>query len=133
VTSIEKKLGIEITKAVEQIVAASHAAATKALDQAFAGCGKVSHDRSASRRSKPTIQSTRRSSEEIQKLKDAVYQSLCATPGQSMIALAKEVGTIPRKLQVPVNCLKSEGRILSVGQRKSMRYFPKNSSDSKTS
>jgi len=127
VTSIEQELGNEISKAVEQIVAASHAAATKALDHAFGGRKSVARTSSTSRKPSAGKQAARRSSEEIQELKDSVYQALCAEPGQSMSALADQVGTLPKYLQVPVARLKGEGLIRCVGQRHLMRYFPRNS------
>jgi len=133
VTSIEQELGNEISKAVEQIVAASHAAATKALDEAFGGRRIVDRTRSTARKTGARTHVARRTSEQIQELKDSVYQALCATPGQTMVALAKQLGTIPRHLHVPVVRLKTEDLIRSAGKRHSIRYYPRNSCETKLS
>lgn len=127
-TSIEQELGKEISKAVEQIVSASHAAATKALNEAF---GRKHHATRAgsntSRRAAVAQKAPRRSPEEIQVLKDSVYQSLRDTPGQLMVELAKELGTTRSQLDFPIARLKAEGLIRCAGPRRSMRYFPRSS------
>ncbi|MCP4445446.1 MAG: hypothetical protein GY811_08900 [Myxococcales bacterium] len=92
-TPIEQELGKAVSKAVEQIVAASHAAATQALDAAFGLGGSVPRAASSSRQTTARTQTTRRSSEQIQVLEDSVYQALCGSPGQTMAALAEQVGT----------------------------------------
>lgn len=132
-TSIEQELGNEISKAVEQIVAASHAVASKALDQAFGVRKSVGRTSSSSRQTGAGGHVARRTSEQIQELKDSVYQVLRATPGQTMAALAKQMGTIPRHLHVPVVRLKAEGLIRSAGKRHSIRYYPRNSCEAKPS
>ena len=126
-TSIEQELSNEISKAVEQIVAASHRAATLTLDEAFGRGRNVGRASSTTGKSVPRNPSARRTSAQIQELKDRIYRVLCATPGQTMVALAEQVGTSPKQLQVPVTRLKAQGLIRSAGQRQSMRYFPKNS------
>lgn len=126
--SIEQELGNEISKAVEQIVAASHAAAIKALNEAFGRKSRAT--RVGSKTSNHAVvgqKAPRRSPEEIQEIKDAVYQALCATPGQLMVELAKEVGTSRSQLDFPIARLKAEGLIRSAGTRRSMRYFPRTS------
>lgn len=128
---IEQELGNEIASAVEQIVAASHAAATKAIDQAFHRRCEENSSRTNNGASKANAargQAPRRTPEQLQGLMDSVYQMLCGTPGQTMAALAEQVGSIPVKLQVPMARLKAEGLVRSVGQRQSTRYFPKNNS-----
>ncbi len=129
---IEQELGKEISKAVEQIVAASHAAAMQALDAAFHR-GSPARAAGSSRQTTASPETTRRSSEQIQVLKDSVYQALCRLPGQTMAALAEQFGSTSRQLQVPIARLKSEDLIRSAGKRPSMRYFPRNSGAQETS
>lgn len=131
-TPIEQELGKEISKAVEQIVAASHAAAMQALDAAFHR-GSPTRAVSSSRQNTASPQTTRRSSEQIQVLKDSVYQALCSSPGQTMSALAEQVGSTTRQLQVPIARLKAEDLIRSAGKRPSVRYFPRNGGAQATS
>jgi hypothetical protein len=134
VTSIEQELGNEIFKAVEQIVAASHTAATKALDEAFGRKRRATRAGSnTSSRASVGQKAPRRSPEEIQELKDSVYQALCGTPGQLMVELAKEVGRTRSQLDFPIARLKAEGLIRCAGPRRSMRYFPRSSGASEQS
>jgi hypothetical protein len=41
-----------------------------------------------------------------------------------MTFLASQLGTAPRRLEVPVAQLKRAGRVRSVGRRSHTRYFP---------
>lgn len=132
--SIEQELGNEIFKAVEQIVAASHTAATKALDEAFGRKRRATRATSnTSSRAAVGRQAARRSPEEIQALKDSLYQALCDTPGQLMVELAKKMGTTRSQLDFPIARLKAEGLIRCAGPRRSMRYFPRSSGASQQS
>ncbi|MCP4445822.1 MAG: hypothetical protein GY811_10835 [Myxococcales bacterium] len=72
-TPIEQELGKAVSKAVEQIVAAGHAAAAQALDAAFGRGGSVPRAASSSKQTTARTQTTRRSSEQIQVLRDSVY------------------------------------------------------------
>ena len=120
--SIERELGDEIAKAVGQIVVASHAAAIKALDQAFdrgPGAGRTGRPKALS-----VATVSRRSSEEITDLKQRLYEIVCEMPGEAMAVLATQIESTPRDLQVPIARLKAEGRLKTVGERQAMRYFP---------
>lgn len=123
---IEQQLVEEMTQAVERIVAASHAAATAALDRAF-NRGRPS-DRLGGRRVSPNGEarraSRRRTREEMTGLEQKFHRVVCADPGQAMSVLATRLEMSPRDLQVPVARLKSSGRIKTVGQRQFTRYFP---------
>lgn len=132
-TPIEQELGEEIFKAVDLIVAASHVVAVKALDAAFDRGRSVPRAASSSRKTTARPQTTRRSSEQIQVLKDSVHEVLCGSPGQTMSALAEQMGTTSSQLQVPIARLKAEDLIRSAGKRPSVRYFPKNSGAQTTS
>ncbi len=124
--SIERELGDEISKAVGQIVSASHTAAIKALDQAFdrgRGAGRASRS-SARPKTSGVVTVPRRTSEEIASLKQQLYQIVCAMPGEAMAVLAKQIDSTPKELQVPIARLKAEGLLKTVGQRQAMRYFP---------
>ncbi len=124
--SIERELGDEISKAVGKIVAASHTAAIKALDQAFdRGRGAGCTSRASGRPKAPRVVAvSRRSSEEIVVLKQRLYEIVCEMPGEAMAVLAKQIESTPGELQVPIARLKAEGLLKTVGQRQAMRYFP---------
>jgi len=56
---------------------------------------------------------------------ERLYQVVCTNPGEAMAVLAREVGASARELQRPMALLKQAGRVRSVGQRSSTRYFPR--------
>jgi hypothetical protein len=66
----------------------------------------------------------RRASEEIASLSERLYAAICAHPGAAMATLASELGVPARELNRPVTQLRRAGRVRSVGQRQSTRYFP---------
>jgi hypothetical protein len=82
---------------------------------------KSSKRASSSKRAKP---SQRRTSAEVAELGEHFYDVLCAHPGEAMVILAAKVGATPRELHRSVMLLKRAGRVRSVGQRGSTRYFP---------
>lgn len=122
-------LAIEIEAAVQLIVAATQRAAVAAIQEAFKGSRRPEVP-SVLKREQPTGQRggsdtvRRRSTEEINKLAQDLYDSVCAKPGETMAVLAQEMGTAPRLLQPAVARLKAEGRIRAVGHRHLTRYFP---------
>jgi hypothetical protein len=132
---IAQKLEVEITKAVSLIVAASHAAALAALDEAFGSRPQERRRRDtadsrprgvAARRSSPA---QRRSSAQIEALEEKLLQAVWTTPGESMSVLAAQVGATAAQLQVVVARLKASRRIKAVGERQFTRYFPVERSD----
>jgi len=66
----------------------------------------------------------RRSGEELDALRNALYERVCARPGESMTVFAAEIGCSVRELQRPMSQLKDGGQIRCVGQRNATRYFP---------
>ena len=119
--SIEEKLAREIAQAVEQIVNVSHAAAVQALDRAF----RRTSSPVVSPKPMPRRATTaRRCPEELAALRKTLHKAVCDSPGETMLVLAKGLGTSQRKLQLPMTVLKSEQRVKSVGFRNATRYFP---------
>jgi DNA-binding NtrC family response regulator len=59
---------------------------------------------------------------------DAICEQLCtlvrAQPGESVVALAEEMGVPASTLERPMTKLRAEGRVRTVGERYQMRYFP---------
>ena len=72
----------------------------------------------------PRPDAKRRNAAEI----DAMSEQLCALvrarPGESIVALAEEMGVPASMLQRPMAKLRVESRIRTVGERHLMRYFP---------
>ena len=128
--NITEKFEAELAKAVSLILAATHAAATEALNEAFAHAGQsgVRKTAGASLRSpaalRPRPPTTRRSPAEIAALEKRLLDAVMATPGEAMSVLARRVDATPSALQDPVARLKAAGRIKTVGARQFTRYFP---------
>ncbi len=136
---IAQKLEVEMAKAVSLIVAASHAAALEALNEAF-GVGQLQGKRSTEpgqprrtartsaaprRRSRAGRTPTpRRSSAEMRALEERLLQEVWATPGEGMGVLSPRVGASPTQLQVPVARMKAARKLKTVGERQFTRYFP---------
>ena len=57
-------------------------------------------------------------------LSERLYGAVCTNPGALMTVLAAHVGATPRELNRPALILRRAGRVRSVGQRQSTRYFP---------
>ncbi len=66
----------------------------------------------------------RRSGEELAGLRCALYEGVCARPGESMTVFAGDIGCSVRDLQRPMSQLKDAGQIRCVGERNATRYFP---------
>jgi hypothetical protein len=88
-----------------------------------ASTAKPSKRGKTSKRAKP---SRRRTSDEVAELGERFYEVVCAHPGELMVVLASKLGATPRDLNRSVMLLKRAGRVRSVGQRGSTRYFPTN-------
>jgi hypothetical protein len=56
-------------------------------------------------------------------LGERLYEAVCAQPGETMAALAPELGSSPRELHRSMAALKRAGRVRSVGQRSHTRYY----------
>lgn len=124
-----KVLEQKIESAVEQLVRAHLATVEKAAVAAvLEGVRRATHpspsrreNGKASRRRAP---SSRRSPEELRALQERLYEAICAHPGETMTVLAPSAGATARELARPATLLRQAGRVRSVGQRHSTRYFP---------
>ena len=115
-------LARQIEELVADFLAANRAAASAAVQRAFASASPPCRPRAP--RSTPNAIAPRRSPDEVTTLSERLYAAICAKPGESMAVLAPSLGATSRALQVPAAHLKRAGRIRSVGQRQATRYFP---------
>jgi predicted HTH transcriptional regulator len=60
----------------------------------------------------------------VAELAERFYESVCASPGETMAVLAKKLGASARQMHRPVANLKRAGRVRSVGEKQRTRYFP---------
>lgn len=114
-------LEIAIERLVHEHVAALQTAAASALERAF------SKHRNGAPRAAPTTRrasGNRRAPDEVAALAEKLYVAVCANPGAAMPKLASLLGASPRALNRPAIQLRRTGRLRSVGQRQSTRYFP---------
>ena len=126
-------LAKQIEDLVRQHVDTLRAAAAAAVTRAFAAVARHDPERApkvARRRAKP---SPRRAPEELIALGDRFYAVLCRHPGETMAALAPQVGVAPRVLQVAVTRLRRDGRVRVIGKKQQTRYYPRTTSPSAAS
>jgi len=122
-TNTNEDLIRRIEAMVAEHMASTRRAVQEAVERAFAAAAAV---REAPRRARtsPTAGKKRRASTELEALGEQFYRTLCARPGETMKVLAAEVGVSARELHRAVARLRQAGRVRTVGERSSMRYFP---------
>src|SRR5262245_54834793 len=124
--SLEQKIEIAVERLVREHLAVLEAATSAAVREGFRRAtrptSKPQHDgASVGRRRSP---SRRRPREEVAELEERLYRAVCAHPGETMAVIAPAAGATPRELNRPAIVLRRAGRVRSVGQRGSTRYFP---------
>ena len=122
-TTSDQELGQRIERLVQDHIAAIHRTAQEALARAFAP-GARTPEKAVPSSHAPRI-GKRRAPAEVSAVGERLYQVVCTKPGEAMAVLAREVGASARELQRPMALLKQAGRVRSVGQRSSTRYFPR--------
>jgi hypothetical protein len=107
---------------VREHIAEIHRSTAAALERAFA---------SSSKPQKPTAQlpvrrtlSNRRDPDVVAALAERLHEAVCAAPGETMSVLAEKIGATTSELNRPMNNLRRQGRLRSVGTRNRTRYFP---------
>ena len=120
-TKTIEQLQIEIEKLVRAHLAAQRAAATAAVERAFAAT-MPSRDRSST--SPQRTWGRRRPPAEVAGLAARLFDAVRANPGETMTVIAAHVGETARALNRPMHHLKRAGRVRSAGQRSLARYFP---------
>lgn len=122
-TTSNQELGQRIERLVQDHIAAIHRTAQEALARAFAPRARTP-ERAVPSSHAPRL-GKRRAPAEVSAVGERLYQVVCTNPGEAMAVLAREVGASARELQRPMALLKQAGRVRSVGQRSSTRYFPR--------
>lgn len=122
--SIEE-LTKHIEQAVEDYVAEGRKAAKAAMERAFSSSPNTKQRSSTAPRSKvQRSRGGRRSGEQLAELRTRLCEQVCMYPGEAMVTFATELGMPVRELHRPMEVLKREGRVRTVGQRRLTRYFP---------
>jgi acyl-CoA reductase-like NAD-dependent aldehyde dehydrogenase len=121
--SIEQ-LQSEIEKLVRAHLAAQKAAASAAIERAFA-VATTSKPKAST--PSPRAWGRRRPPTEVAGIAERLYDAVRAHPGETMAVIAAEVGESALALSRPMHHLKNAGRVRSAGQRHLTRYFPMSS------
>lgn len=123
--SLEQKIEIAVERLVREHLAVLEAVASAAVREGFRRAtgpmSKQSVGPSTVRRRSP---SRRRPRVEVADLEERLYRAVCAHPGETMTVIARAVGATARELNRPAIVLRRDGRVRSVGQRASTRYYP---------
>lgn len=126
-----------IDELVQGVLAAAREVALGAVAEAFVrneahlvakGCRPDAHPDSKKEqkrgRSEPMRRSWRkRSSDELVALGAKLCKAICRKPGETMAFYAKEVGSTPIELAVPVRRLLEEGSVHAIGERNQRKYY----------
>ena len=123
----------ELSRRIEQIVqehiTECRRVAQGAVERAFAAAiGVPPHPSSktppppSARRERKAYK--RRDLAEVAGLRDRLHAAVCASPGETMAALAAQLGTSASELHLPMAHLKRLGKVRHVGERNFTRYFP---------
>jgi hypothetical protein len=126
-----RDLEAEIERLVREHVAACKVAAATAVERGF-DSARSGRTKKTSRVQTSRVQTSRssktskphRTAEELAELGEQFYAAVCAKPGETMRVLCADVGATPRELNRPMNVLKRDGRVRTVGRRYQTRYFP---------
>ena len=128
-TDTTSELGRRIEQVIAEHVAAAQKEAQQAVARAFGEGITGTRPRVAARPAEPGPSGKRRASADLIALGEQFYGVLCSRPGETMAALAAEVGASAKELHRAVARLKQAGRVRAVGQRSHTRYFPLSSSN----
>ncbi len=123
--SLEQKIEIAVAGLVREHLAVLEAAASAAVREGFRRATRpTSKQRDAASTGRRRSPSRRRPREEVADLEERLYRAVCAHPGETMAVIARAAGATARDLNRPAIVLRRDGRVRSVGQRGSTRYFP---------
>jgi hypothetical protein len=123
-TTSNQELGERIERLVQEHIAASRRAAQDAVERAFTSTRGAPTRAPARRQATSSAGGKRRTTVEMAALAEQLYHAVCANPGETIAAIAAEVGASARELHRPMSLLKRDGRVRSVGARSFTRYFP---------
>lgn len=114
-------LAEQIEKLVRDHLAQVHADAARAMERAF-GSARAATNATGARKKRTT--GARRDPAVVAELAERLHRAVLATPGESMIAYAKQLDASVRELHRPMTLLKRARRLRTVGVRNNTRYFP---------
>lgn len=121
-TKTTEHLQQQIEQLIRAHLAAQRAAASTAVERAFASATSSPRPRASASPSKTW--GRRRPPTEVAGLAERLFEAVRAHPGETMAVIAPQVGEAPRALNRPMHHLKRAGRVKSAGQRHLTRYFP---------
>jgi hypothetical protein len=122
---------------VQGVLSAAREVALAAVAEAFVrneahlvanGCRRDAHPESKKKQKRgggePKRRSGRkRSADELVALGAKLCKAICSKPGETMALYAREVGSTPIELGVPVRRLIEEGSVRAIGDRNQRKYY----------
>lgn len=122
---LEQKIEMAVERLVREHLAELEATASAAVREGFRRAARTSvNPRDGARTANRRAPSRRRPRAEVAELEERLYRAVCAQPGETMAVLAQAVGAKARELNRPATVLRRAGRVRSIGQRGTTRYFP---------
>jgi hypothetical protein len=114
-----------IEQLIREHIATVHRSTLEAVERALAGAASPAQKPARMVASTAAAGGRRRARAELSALGERLYRTVCARPGEGIVALAGDLGVSARELQRPMAQLREAGRVRSVGQRHLTRYYPR--------
>ena|GEM_PF-2869375 len=121
----------DLAKRIEQVICSflmeSRAAAAAAVDKSFSAASTQAKAAPKKRAKLPSVKrapADRRTTSQINELRERFYQTIVTCPGETMRTLSAQLGEDPIVLYRHAVRLRKQGLIKTVGILQSMRYFP---------
>ena len=124
---IQALIDERIEALASEVMVAVRAAAIEALSGALGGQGARSRGPAKScskRKARGPRVIPRRTSEELAKLGERLYEQIDTAPGETMTVYSKRLGATAAELAVPIHKLRKAGRVRKAGERSDTQYFP---------
>ena len=124
-TTSHQDLEQQIEQLVREHIVAVQRSVREAIDRAFAVSAGAVRKPAQKVATTAGTGGRRRARAELSAVAERLYRTVCARPGEGIVALAGELGVSARELQRPMALLRQSGRVRSVGQRHLTRYYPR--------
>ncbi len=97
-TTSQRNLDEQIEQLIREHIATIQRTAREAMDRAFAGVASAGRKLAPTTRLAAATGNKRRARTEIAAIGERLYRTVCARPGEGIVALASELGVSAREL-----------------------------------
>ena len=122
--SLERRIEKAVEQVVREYLSECEALATSAVTRAFEKASARPSPKPQAGAAKKQKRATPRSWRDIEAQAEKLHAVICAHPGETMSVLAPAAGATAPQLRLAAARLRSAGRVRSIGERGSTRYFP---------